>query len=119
MRAWMARGREVRPSRTGERCGVSAGRVARISLPLVAGPIHADRWGQAHSCAGCDAPGRASGVRRDDADDATAREDGSMPQHSAPGHDIIVVGASTGGVEALAQLASGLPDDLPAAVFAV
>jgi two-component system, chemotaxis family, protein-glutamate methylesterase/glutaminase len=42
-----------------------------------------------------------------------------MPQHSAPGHDIVVVGASTGGVEALAQLASGLPDDLPAAVFAV
>ena len=42
-----------------------------------------------------------------------------MPQYSAPGHDIIVVGASTGGVEALAQLVSGLPDDLPAAVFAV
>lgn len=42
-----------------------------------------------------------------------------MPQQSAPARDIIVVGASTGGVEALAQLASGLPDDLPAAVFAV
>src|SRR5690348_4386832 len=51
--------------------------------------------------------------------DAMAREDDSMPQHSAPGHDIIVVGASTGGVEALAQLASDLPETLPAAVFVV
>lgn len=36
-----------------------------------------------------------------------------------PGHDIIVVGASTGGVEALAELVSGLPADLPAALFVV
>lgn len=36
-----------------------------------------------------------------------------------PGHDIIVLGASAGGVEALSKLASGLPADLPAAVFAV
>jgi two-component system chemotaxis response regulator CheB len=35
------------------------------------------------------------------------------------GHDIIVVGASAGGVEALSNLARGLPGDLPAAVFAV
>ena len=36
-----------------------------------------------------------------------------------PGHDIIVIGASAGGVEALAQLVRGLPPDLPAAVFVV
>jgi two-component system chemotaxis response regulator CheB len=35
------------------------------------------------------------------------------------GHDIIVVGASAGGVDTLRQLVSGLPADLPAAVFVV
>lgn len=35
------------------------------------------------------------------------------------GHDIIVIGASAGGVEALAQVASDLPADLAAAVFIV
>jgi two-component system chemotaxis response regulator CheB len=35
------------------------------------------------------------------------------------GHDIIVVGASMGGVEALKRLVSTLPPDLPAAVFIV
>ena len=35
------------------------------------------------------------------------------------GHDIIVLGASTGGVEALSQLVADLPRDLPAAVFVV
>jgi two-component system chemotaxis response regulator CheB len=34
-------------------------------------------------------------------------------------HDIIVIGASAGGVEALLQLAAQLPYDLPAAVFVV
>lgn len=36
-----------------------------------------------------------------------------------PGHDIIVVGASAGGVEALTRLVADLPKDLPAAVFIV
>lgn len=36
-----------------------------------------------------------------------------------PGHDIIVLGASAGGVEALTQLISHLPPDLPAAIFVV
>jgi two-component system chemotaxis response regulator CheB len=33
--------------------------------------------------------------------------------------DVIVIGASAGGVEALAELASGLPEGLPAAIFVV
>ena len=36
-----------------------------------------------------------------------------------PGRDIIVVGASAGGVQALMELLRGLPADLPAAVFVV
>lgn len=35
------------------------------------------------------------------------------------GHDIIVVGASAGGVEALRGIVAGLPADLPASVFCV
>jgi two-component system chemotaxis response regulator CheB len=38
---------------------------------------------------------------------------------SVAGHDIIVIGASAGGVEALVQLVRGLPADLPAALFVV
>lgn len=34
-----------------------------------------------------------------------------------PGHDIVVIGASAGGVEALSLLARDLPVDLPAAIF--
>src|SRR5437868_3908036 len=36
-----------------------------------------------------------------------------------PGHDIIVIGASAGGVEALTTLVRELPPDLPAALFVV
>ena len=36
-----------------------------------------------------------------------------------PDHGIVVVGASAGGVEALADLAASLPGDLPAAVFVI
>jgi two-component system chemotaxis response regulator CheB len=36
-----------------------------------------------------------------------------------PGHDIIVIGASAGGVDALRTLVGGLSPDLPAAIFVV
>ena len=36
-----------------------------------------------------------------------------------PGHDIIAIGASSGGIEALGEVVAGLPEDLPAAVFVV
>ena len=36
-----------------------------------------------------------------------------------PGHDIIVVGASAGGVEALSRLAGQLPEELPASLFII
>jgi two-component system chemotaxis response regulator CheB len=36
-----------------------------------------------------------------------------------PGHDIIVIGASSGGVEVLTRLVSQLPESLPAALFVV
>jgi two-component system chemotaxis response regulator CheB len=36
-----------------------------------------------------------------------------------PGHDIILIGASSGGIEALTEVVSHLPEDLPAAVFVV
>ncbi len=47
--------------------------------------------------------------------DRAVREAGSSMQQ----RDVIVIGASAGGVEALATLARGLPADLPAAVFIV
>jgi hypothetical protein len=34
-------------------------------------------------------------------------------------HDVVVIGTSSGGVEALVRLFGGLPEDLPAAVFIV
>lgn len=36
-----------------------------------------------------------------------------------PSHDIVVIGASAGGLDALSRLASQLPGDLPAAIFVV
>jgi len=36
-----------------------------------------------------------------------------------PGHDIIVIGASSGGVEVLTRLVRTLPENLPAAIFVV
>src|SRR5215470_4050326 len=36
-----------------------------------------------------------------------------------PGHDIITIGASAGGVEALLKVVKRLPADLPAALFVV
>lgn len=40
-------------------------------------------------------------------------------EQQQPGHDLIVIGTSTGGVEALAELTRGLPAGLPAAVCVV
>jgi two-component system, chemotaxis family, protein-glutamate methylesterase/glutaminase len=48
--------------------------------------------------------------------DTCARMDGRQQTHR---HDIIVVGASTGGVEALAQLVHALPKAIHAAIFVV
>jgi len=36
-----------------------------------------------------------------------------------PGHDMIVIGASAGGVEALSRLVAQIPEDLPATVCVV
>jgi two-component system, chemotaxis family, protein-glutamate methylesterase/glutaminase len=41
------------------------------------------------------------------------------PDEDISGHDIVVIGASAGGVEALRTIVSELPADLPAAVFVV
>ncbi|SRR5205809_4229299 len=38
---------------------------------------------------------------------------------SERGHDIVVIGASAGGIEALKELVGELPEDLPAALFVV
>ena len=44
----------------------------------------------------------------------------AIPTQEPPdGHDVIVIGASAGGVEALTALAQRLPTDLPAALFIV
>src|SRR5881628_69104 len=52
--------------------------------------------------------------------DATRLASGGGPIGGEPEHrDIIVVGASAGGIEALDRLVRGLPPELPAAVFVV
>jgi len=45
--------------------------------------------------------------------------DQAAGQNPTGGHDIIVIGASSGGLDALRVLLQGLPIDLPAAVFVV
>jgi two-component system chemotaxis response regulator CheB len=45
-----------------------------------------------------------------------------LPKHedgTVVGHDIIVIGASVGGVEALSNLVAQFPEDLPATIFVV
>src|SRR6266550_826615 len=44
---------------------------------------------------------------------------GGCTESTMAGHDIIVIGASSGGVEVLTTLVSRLPEALPAAVFVV
>jgi two-component system chemotaxis response regulator CheB len=44
---------------------------------------------------------------------------GVSPDDHTTGHDIVVVGASAGGVEALRKITARLPADLPASVFVV
>jgi two-component system chemotaxis response regulator CheB len=41
-----------------------------------------------------------------------------LPQ-VAPGHDVIIMGGSAGGIEAMSQIVAGFPADLAAAVFVV
>lgn len=49
----------------------------------------------------------------------TEGRNGGKEKSGGQGHDIIVIGASVGGVEALIRLVGELPIDLPAAVFIV
>src|SRR4051812_677902 len=49
----------------------------------------------------------------------TPSRDNEASTKRLPGHDIIVIGASAGGVEALRSLVAGLPADLPASLFVV
>jgi two-component system chemotaxis response regulator CheB len=71
-------------------------------------------------------PKSASGSRGNDPDEAASQLGGSLappygiPEDThMPARDIIVVGASAGGVESLCRLVQGLPAGLPATLFVV
>jgi chemotaxis response regulator CheB len=49
----------------------------------------------------------------------SSAHDAGMAYSQLGGRDILVIGASAGGVQAVSELAAGLPRDLPASVFVV
>jgi len=88
-----------------------AGGLARWSASLLASIRDAVRAGR---------PGGHDGPR--DADDPRRSADAVLPHvtypHRGPGEPLVVVGASTGGVQAIQALLAGLPADAPGIVAA-